>query len=198
MRGLLSFRSASTGPHRTYGHRWKRPPVCTSTYRCLLTSCKIYPTKGVTADETAKCIFQHLGRFGAPERILTDRGTAFHNELVSELIHMSYAEHELTIAYSKEENAIVEWANQEVIRHLRALLFDKHVYNKWSFEKLPLVQCIMNTVEKTATGVTPAELILNNSVRWTKGVSLNHLLWTELDWNRCQDSLILGLVDKLY
>ncbi len=49
---------------------------------------ELYPTKGVTADETAKCIFQHLGRFGAPERILTDRGTAFHNELVSELLHM--------------------------------------------------------------------------------------------------------------
>ena len=85
---------------------------------------ELYPTKGVTADETAKCIFQHLDRFGAPERILTDRGTAFHNELVSELIHMCRAEHELTIAYSKEENAIVERANQEVIRHLRALLFD--------------------------------------------------------------------------
>ena len=26
-------------------------------------------------------------------------------------------------------------------------------------------QCIMNTVEKTSTGVTPAELILNNSIR---------------------------------
>ncbi len=81
-----------------------------------------------------------LGSFGAPERILTDRGTAFHNELVSELIHMCRAEHELTIAYSKEENAIVERANQEVIRHLRALLFDKRAYKKWSFEELPLVQ----------------------------------------------------------
>ena len=35
---------------------------------------------------------------GAPERILTDRGTAFHNELVSELLHMCRAQHELTIA----------------------------------------------------------------------------------------------------
>jgi transcription termination factor NusB len=131
---------------------------------------ELYPTKGVTADETAKCIFQHLGRFGAPERILTDRGTAFHNELVSELIHLSNSKHVLTTAHSKEENAIVERANQEVIRHLRALLFDKRVYNKWSFEELPLVQRIMNTVEKTATGVTPAELILNNSVRLTKRI----------------------------
>ena len=28
-----------------------------------------------------------------------------------------------------------------------------------------MVQRIMNTVEKTSTGVTPAELILNNSIR---------------------------------
>ena len=64
----------------------------------------------------------HISAFGAPERILTDRDTAFRNELVSELLHMCHAEHELKIAYSKEENAIVERAKQEVIRHLRALL----------------------------------------------------------------------------
>ena len=35
----------------------------------------------------------------------------------------------------------------------------------WSFGHLPLVQRIMNTVEKTSTGVTPAELILSHSIR---------------------------------
>ncbi len=57
-----------------------------------------------------------------------------------------------------------------LVQHLRALLFDKRVYNKWSFEELPQVQRIMNTVEKTATGITPAELILNNSLRLTKSI----------------------------
>ena len=33
------------------------------------------------------------------------------------------------------------------------------------FEQLPLVQRIINTVEKTSTGVTPAELILSHSIR---------------------------------
>ena len=60
---------------------------------------------------------------------------------------------------------IAERANQEVLRHLRALLFDSRVLDKWSFEQLPLVQRIMNTVEKTSTGVTPAELILSHSIR---------------------------------
>jgi hypothetical protein len=146
---------------------------------------ELYPTKGVTADETAKYIFQHLGRFGAPERILTDRGTAFHNELVSELLHMCRAQHELTIAYSKEENAIVERANQEVI------LFDKRVYNKWSFEELPLVQRIMNTVEKTETGVTPAELILNNSLRLTKSIFIE-----PSTMHRCRLKSLSGQLDS--
>ena len=51
------------------------------------------------------------------------------------------------------------------MRHLRAMLFDARVHDKWSYEQLPMVQRIMNTVEKTSTGVIPAELILNNSIR---------------------------------
>jgi hypothetical protein len=51
----------------------------------------------------------------------------------------------------------VERANQEVLRHLRLLLFDNRVHDKWSFEQLQLVQRTINTVEKTSTGVTPAD-----------------------------------------
>ena len=44
-------------------------------------------------------------------------------------------------------------------------LFDSRVHDRWSFELLLMVQRKMNTVEKTSTGVTPAQLILNNSIR---------------------------------
>ncbi len=74
-------------------------------------------------------------------------------------------EQSFVTTYSSEENGIVERTNQEGLRHLRALLFDSCVHDKWSFEQLPLVQRIMNTVEMTSTGVTPAELILSNSIR---------------------------------
>jgi transposase InsO family protein len=113
---------------------------------------------------TASCIFQHFGRFGQPEVIHTDRGTAFHNEVVEELLRMTGVEQSLTTAYSSEENGIVERANQEVLRHLNAILFDSRVHDKWSFEQLPMVQRIMNTVEKTSTGVSPAQY------RWYKYV----------------------------
>ena len=126
---------------------------------------ELFPTKSTTALETATCVFQHFGRFGAPEVVHTDRGPAFHNELIEQLLKLSGVEQSLTTAYSKEENAIVERANQEVLRHLNAILFDVRVHNAWSFDQLPMVQRIMNTVEKTTTGITPAELILNNSIR---------------------------------
>jgi len=100
-------------------------------------------------------MLNHIGRFGSPEVIHTDQGPAFHNEMVQELLRLCAIEE----SFATEENGIVERANQEVLRHLRALLFDSRVHDKWSFEQLPLVQRIMNTVEKTTTGVTPADLI---------------------------------------
>ena len=78
---------------------------------------------------------------------------------------MSGTEQSLTTANSSEENGILERVNQEVLCHLNAIMFDSRVHDKWSFEQLPMVQRIMNTLEKTSTGVTPAQLILNNSIR---------------------------------
>ena len=98
-------------------------------------------------------MLQHFGRFGAPDVVHT------------ELLRVAGPNQSLTTAYSKEENAIVERANKEVLRHLNALLFDASVHYKWSYEQLPMVQCIMSMVGKTSTGVTPAELILNNAIR---------------------------------
>ena len=82
------------------------------------------------------------------------KGPAFRNELFAELTPLSKVVHSFATAYS---NGIVERTNQEVMRHL--------CDDKWSYEQLPMVQRIMNTVEKTSTGVTPVELILNNSIR---------------------------------
>ena len=102
---------------------------------------ELFPTKSTTAIETASVILHHIGRFGSPEVIHTDQGPAFHNELVHELLRLCAIENSFATAY------------------------DSRVHDKWSFEQLPLVQRIMNTVEKTSTGITPADLILSHSIR---------------------------------
>jgi len=74
-----------------------------------------------------------------------------------ELLRICAIDQSFATAYSKEENGIVERVNQDALRHLRALLFDSRVHYKWSFEQFPFVQRIMNTFEKTTTGVSEKE-----------------------------------------
>jgi hypothetical protein len=71
---------------------------------------------------------------------------------------------EFAAAYSSEENGIVERANKEVLRHLRALVFATRVKDKWSFKDLPIIQRIFNTQEKSSTDVSPADLVLTNAI----------------------------------
>jgi transposase InsO family protein len=107
---------------------------------------------------------QHCGRFGVPNTIRSDRGSQFVNELIAELCKLMGTEQELSTSYSHEENAIVERANKEVMRHLRAMIFHDRVYSNWSTDQLPLVMRIMNSEEKVSTGVSPAELLFGNTV----------------------------------
>jgi transposase InsO family protein len=144
------------------------------------------------AAESASYIFQHFGRFGTPEVVHTDRGSAFHNELVEELLHISGTEQSLTTAYSSEENGIVEHANQEILQHLNAILFDSRVHDRWSFEQLPMMQRIMNTVEKASTSVTPAQLILNNSISLSKQMLMSQRVSHVQDMTRPTGQIALS------
>ena len=51
-------------------------------------------------------------------------------------------QHCLTLAYSEEENAIVERMNKEINRHLRALTFDNTSLENYP-QSLPFVQRII-------------------------------------------------------
>jgi hypothetical protein len=74
--------------------------------------------------------------------IRSDRGTQFVNGIIKELPNLLQVEHEVSLAYFKEQNAIV---HREVRRHLTAIIiFDKRVSDSWSTVYLPVVQRIMN------------------------------------------------------
>ena len=90
-------------------------------------------------------MMQHVGIFGTPSQILTDNGTQFVNELVTELLKIIGVQHLTILPYSKEEVGIVERANREVMRNLRNLVFAHNEIAKWSKNNIPPVQRIMNT-----------------------------------------------------
>jgi hypothetical protein len=65
------------------------------------------------------------------------------------------------MAYSKEENSIVERANKEVLRHLRCILHHTSINTQWK-AALPFVQRIMNATVHRTIGVAPAQLVFGN------------------------------------
>ena len=140
---------------------------------CFTRFVELYAIPDTTATSAARCILQHIGRYGAPLKIRTDQGSQFVNDIVAELLKLVGVEHELTLAYSKEESAIVERANKEVMRHLKAILLDKNIVNDWSIS-LPLVQRIMNASVHSSIGVSPAQLLFGNAVTLDRGIFLPH------------------------
>jgi hypothetical protein len=136
---------------------------------CFSRFIELYAVPDTSAPPAAKCILQHLGRYGAPRRIRTDNGSQFVNEMVDELISLVGSEHQLSLAYSSEENAIVERANKEVMRHLRAIILDKKVIGEWS-TLLPLVQRIINASVHSAIGMSPAQVIFGNAITLDRGI----------------------------
>jgi hypothetical protein len=65
---------------------------------------------------------------------------------------------------------MVERANKEVMRHLRAIIFHEKVVSTWSMDQLPFVQRILNAEEKERTGVSPAELLFGNAVKLSRNL----------------------------
>ena len=84
-------------------------------------------------------MLKHFGGFGAPCQLRTDN-----NNLIREFLLLIGVKHCLTLAYSKEENAIVERCNKEINRHLRALTYDNSPLSDYK-NSLSFVQRILDS-----------------------------------------------------
>jgi hypothetical protein len=123
----------------------------------------LIPTVDATAKSAAYALIQWMGFFGIPSNIVSDNGTQYVNTLIDDFLSVIHTEHTRINAYSHEENGIVERANKEVQRHLKAILYERKTKKAWS-SALPLVQRIMNAQVHSVIGVTPAEILFGNSV----------------------------------
>jgi hypothetical protein len=73
------------------------------------------------------------------------------------------------MAYSKQENAIVERSNKESMRHLKAILFDERIGDEWQIF-LPIVHRIVNASVHESLGVSPAQILFGNAVDLDRGL----------------------------
>jgi hypothetical protein len=142
---------------------------------CFSRFIELYSAPDATAASAVKALIQNMGRFGSPSQILSDKGPQFVNALIKQYLEYVGTEHVTTMAYSKQENSIVERANKETLRHLKAIVFDRKVKYKWS-STLPLVQRIFNSNIIETIGVSPAQIIFGNAINLDRGIFIPHLI----------------------
>jgi transposase InsO family protein len=147
-----------------HGNKYVIALIC-----CFSRFIELYPVKDPSALAAARALLSHCGRYGFAEQLTSDQESEFVNGTIKSLLQMMGHKHSLTMAYSKEENAIVERANKEILRHLRGIIFDKNVAADWS-DNLPLVQRIMNSSVHSSIGVTPASILFGNAIDLDRGI----------------------------
>jgi hypothetical protein len=151
---------------KTLGSENEHLVVCICSFTRFV---ELYPQKTTRADETAVNLLDFFGRYGEPEQVISDNGRQFVNETLKAMEIAVGTSFDHILPYSKEENAIVERANREVLRHLTGLIYHQNVITGWD-KLIPLVQRILNTTKHGATGVAPAKLLFGNSIQMDRGI----------------------------
>jgi hypothetical protein len=138
---------------------------------CFTRFVELHRAKSTKAVEAVDALLQVFGRYGAPKYLRSDQGPQFVADVIKEFLSRVGASPRYTIAYRHESNGIVERANEEVGRHLRAIVFDKRVTTQWS-KALPFVQRILNATPHSSIGTTPARLLFGDAVHLDREIFL--------------------------
>jgi transposase InsO family protein len=122
-------------------------------------------TLDATALSAAQCLLKHFGRFGAPLQLRSDNGPHFVADVLHEFLSLIGTQHCLTLAYSKEENALFERMNKEINRYLRASTFENKSLEKYA-DSLPFVQRILNSNYSDRFKISAAQLLFSQHSRF--------------------------------
>ena len=95
----------------------------------------------------------------------SDRGQ---RQTVEELLKYLGIKHRYTPPYRPQANGTVERANAEVLRHLKAIIFDSRVKDRWSVV-LPLVKRVLDTTVHSATGQMPLRMLYGDAITLQRG-----------------------------
>ena len=152
--------------------------------------------KDSNAESAADCLLAHFGRFGSPNMIRPDRGLHFANDVIEEFLDLTGTPHNLTLAYSSQENAIVERVNKEVNRHLRGLVFDTPSLEGYA-KCIPFVQRIINSSVNKRKNASPASILFAYKLDLNRGILTLHLLPVLTSSNLTYITDLIDVQDKV-
>ena len=122
------------------------------------------------ATTVARFIFQNIiCRHGCPREILSDRGTVFRSELVSELLRILGIQQLFTTAYHPQCNGLTERWNKTVVDSLSLYMNSKQT--DWDIY-LPFVTLAYNSAKQQSTNFSPFLLVYGRDPRLPSDAAL--------------------------
>ena len=114
--------------------------------------------KDYSAETAATAVFKHICDYGLIDGIISDPGSAFTSKLVDQLMKWLSVKHVVSVVDVHTSNG-VEPANREILRHLKALIYDERILSQWSKPTvLPIVKFLLNSHISSETGYAPFQL----------------------------------------
>ena len=139
---------------------------------CFSRFVTLFPVKDGSAANSKSNLLWHFGQWGVPEEVIHDGGPEFANHEIQELLALCGVINTTTLAYSKEENAMVERANKEVMRHLRNILFETNIVDNWE-DHLGAVMSIMNHQRRGNFFPSPVSILFGDVYATSRTLHLN-------------------------
>ncbi|KAM7307593.1 DDE-type integrase/transposase/recombinase [Ixodes scapularis] len=153
-------------PPSTQGNRWI---IVATDYLTRYAETKALPG---TAVEVAKFFIESIVlRHGAPEVLISDRGSSFMAQLTQEILRLSHTSHRRTTAYHPQTNGLTERLNKTIADMISMYVDVEH--KTWD-EVLPYVTFAYNTAVQETTGVTPFQLVHGRKVTTMLDAMLPH------------------------
>jgi len=139
---------------------------------CFSRFLTLTPIPVLAKEQVAKALLKHMGTFGAPAEVCSDKGGDYVNDIIQELLNLVGTEHVISMAYSKEENSIVERSNKETWKWIRAVLYDKRVGRKNTTQAAPFAERIHNAKTVKSLGYSPGRIIFGDRVSLDRNILL--------------------------
>ena len=115
----------------------------------------LYPSATKGALDMALALFKFFSTYGVYEQLVSDPGSDLTSEVVDHLTSFYGVRHVFSLVDRHESNG-VEGTNRSILRHLKALVADERLKDRWSADDvIYLIQYWLNSQVSHETGLTP-------------------------------------------